>query len=58
MGVVPYDADECADAEERGVPVVLSAPLSPVALALNRLTQSLLALDPPTPPGGVANDNG
>jgi CheY-like chemotaxis protein/MinD-like ATPase involved in chromosome partitioning or flagellar assembly len=49
MGIVPFDAEECADAEQRGVPVVLSAPLSPVAVAMCQLTENLLRREQLTP---------
>jgi len=44
-GVIPFDGEECADAEARGVPVVLYAPLSPVAVALCRLAEKVFHLE-------------
>lgn len=49
MGIVPFAAKECADAEARGTPVVLAAPRSPVAVALHGLVEKLLGLEQLTP---------
>jgi len=45
MGIIPYGARECTEAEGRGIPVVLSDPISPVAGALRRLSDRLLSLE-------------
>ncbi len=45
MGIIPCDAKECTNAEERGTPVVLAAPSSSVAVALYRLAEKLLGLE-------------
>jgi len=45
MGKIPFDATECADAEERGNPLAIAAPLSPAAVALRALVEKLLKLE-------------
>ncbi|MFC1999480.1 hypothetical protein ACFLXE_01820 [Chloroflexota bacterium] len=45
MGIVPFDAEKCTDAEERGIPIVLAAPSSSVAVALRKLAKTLINLE-------------
>jgi len=45
MGLVPFDAEKCTDAEERGIPIVLAAPSSSVAVALRKLAKTLINLE-------------
>ena len=58
MGMIPFDAEECADAEERGIPVAIAAPLSPVAIALRELADNLIRLAIPTPSGEITSERG
>lgn len=56
MGIIPFDTKECTDAEESGIPVVLAAPSSSVAVALRRLTEKLLSLEQLTPSSKASNE--
>ena len=58
VGIIPFDAKECADAEERGIPLTLSAPLSPAAMALRTLTERLLSLEQLAPINKKGNNGG
>lgn len=58
MGVIPYDPEECATAEARGIPVVSGAPLSPVATGLRTLAERLLSLEQLAPPSKTGNESG
>lgn len=44
LGMIPFGARECAEAEARKTPVILSAPDSALAAALRTLTVRLIAL--------------
>ena len=56
MGLIPCDVRECTDAEERGIPIVLASPSSPVAVALRRLAKKLLSLEQLAPYSKTNNE--
>ena len=55
-GLIPCDAKECTDAEERGIPIVLASPSSPVAVALRTLANKLLSLEQLAPHSKTNNE--
>ena len=55
-GVIPFDVEDCADAQRQGIPVVLAAPFSSTALALTKLAERLLSLEQLVSSGSVSRE--